>query len=83
MRNLRWTLGLTLLAIVITLTPFHAEGTDNQAQAAVEYLRPGYQPWFRSFFKPSEVTEKGLFTLQAACGAAVLGWCIARCRAAR
>jgi cobalt/nickel transport protein len=51
------------------------EGTDGQAQKAIEELSPGYQPWFSSVWTPpgSEI-ESLLFALQAALGSGIIGY---------
>lgn len=51
-------------------------GTDSAATSAIEQAHPDYQPWFRSVFEPSGEVESGLFALQAAVGAGVLGYVI-------
>jgi cobalt/nickel transport protein len=76
--------GLLLAAaVVIGAVPlfmgFHGKGSfagsDDQAAAAIEQIRPGYQPWFTPLWQPpsSEVASL-LFALQAAAGAGVLGY---------
>lgn len=81
--------GLIGLAIVIAAFPmffnFHDDssgeeafgGTDSGAEAVVEEQDPGYTPWFEPLVGelPGEV-ESGLFALQAALGAGVLGYVI-------
>jgi cobalt/nickel transport protein len=47
-------------------------GTDS---AAVERIdESDYKPWFSPLFEPSAETASGLFALQAALGAGVLGY---------
>lgn len=56
-------------------------GTDAAATEAIEAT--GYQPWFTHLFKPgSGEIESGLFALQAAIGAGVLGFVLGwyRCK---
>ena len=49
-------------------------GTDGQAMAAVATLNPDYQPWFDFIWEPPPEVASGLFALQAALGAGVLGY---------
>ena len=49
-------------------------GTDGQAMAAVATLSPDYQPWFDFIWEPPAEIASGLFALQAALGAGVLGY---------
>lgn len=52
------------------------EGTDAGAEAVVAEQAPDYEPWRESLVElPGEV-ESGLFALQAAIGAGVLGYVI-------
>jgi cobalamin biosynthesis protein CbiM/cobalt ECF transporter T component CbiQ len=51
-------------------------GSDEQALTAIQALRPDYRPIAKPMFKPSDVMEPLLFTLQAAIGIAVLVWAI-------
>lgn len=50
-------------------------GTDAAAESVVEEVNPDYQPWYDPIIGelPGEV-ESGLFALQAALGAGVLGY---------
>lgn len=52
-------------------------GTDAAAEGLVEEVNPEYDPWFDPLIGelPGEV-ESGLFALQAALGASVLGYAI-------
>lgn len=55
-------------------------GTDAAAAEAI--AATGYRPWFTSLFTPgSSEVESGLFALQAALGAGVLGYVIGWFRA--
>lgn len=49
-------------------------GTDGQAMEAVTALNPDYQPWFELPWEPPAEIASGLFALQAALGAGVLGY---------
>ena len=58
-------------------------GGDTQITQTVTALQQDYQPWFQSFFRPSELgIERYLFGFQAFLGtalaAAVLGWFVGR-----
>jgi|EndMetStandDraft_5_1072996.scaffolds.fasta_scaffold121881_3 cobalt/nickel transport protein len=57
-------------------------GTDDQAQAMIGRIRPGYQPWFNSIFDPGE-KEEWLFALQAAIGVGVFSYCLIKLHARR
>lgn len=52
-------------------------GTDDGAEAVVEEQDPDYEPWFDSIVGelPGEV-ESGLFALQAALGAGLVGYAL-------
>jgi cobalt/nickel transport protein len=75
---------LTLLPLMTIKTPVAGPdgeqaaiftGTDNQAEGVIQKLHPDYQPWFNSLLKPpSGEIESLLFALQAALGAAVIGY---------
>lgn len=59
-------------------------GADGQAQSAITENDPGYEPWFESLYTPpSKEIESGLFALQAALGAGVLGYCLGVVRTRR
>lgn len=50
-------------------------GSDGAAADAVTTTAPHYEPWFESVWAPgSAEVESGLFALQAALGAGVLGF---------
>lgn len=50
-------------------------GTDAQATEMIQQSHPGYEAWFEPLFEPgSSEVESGLFALQAALGAGVLGY---------
>ncbi|WP_151530235.1 MULTISPECIES: energy-coupling factor ABC transporter substrate-binding protein [Corynebacterium] len=82
------TIALILAAIFIAAFPMffnlgdkdaeeHFVGTDSSAETIVEEVDPGYEPWFEPLVGelPGEV-ESGLFALQAALGAGLLGYVI-------
>jgi len=50
-------------------------GTDSQATTEIQESDPDYTPWFDPWFEPgSGEIESGLFALQAATGAGILGY---------
>jgi cobalt/nickel transport protein len=53
-------------------------GTDSTAVSTVESNNPDYEPWFFPLYEPSGEVESGLFALQAAVGAGVLGYVLGR-----
>ncbi len=77
--------GLLALAAVLVAGSFligsHREGaefsgSDGQAMAAITERHPDYQPWFGFIWEPPPEVASGLFALQAALGAGVLGYCL-------
>ncbi|WP_241661116.1 energy-coupling factor ABC transporter substrate-binding protein [Thermomonospora catenispora] len=59
-------------------------GADGRAEAAIAENDPGYEPWFGPLYEPpSGEVESGLFALQAALGAGVLGYCLGVVRTRR
>lgn len=51
-------------------------GTDGYPSQRAEEL--GKEPWFEPFFEPAPEVESGLFALQAAIGAGLLGFALGR-----
>ena len=49
-------------------------GADGQAMEVVTALNPDYQPWFGFFWEAPPEIASGLFALQAALGAGLLGY---------
>ncbi len=49
-------------------------GADGQAMEAVATIQPDYQPWFGFVWEPPPEIASGLFALQAALGAGILGY---------
>ena len=50
-------------------------GADGQAESLVGELNPDYEPWLSPLIElPSGEVESGLFALQAAIGAGVIGY---------
>jgi cobalt/nickel transport protein len=78
-RTLWLALGTVALAVVPLFIGGEFSGTDDQATAAIEAAKPGYQPWFTPLWEPpSGEVESLLFALQAALGALVIGYVIGR-----
>jgi cobalt/nickel transport protein len=75
-------LGVVLLFVVplvMHVGTSEFAGTDSQATELIEESDPGYTPWFHSVFSPgSGEVESGLFAMQAAFGAGVLGYVLGR-----
>lgn len=75
-----WLLAMAVVLIVgSVLIGSHREeaefsGADGQAMAAIITLNPDYQPWFDFIWEPPPEIASGLFALQAALGAGVLGY---------
>lgn len=84
MQNTLLALGVVTLAVLplvlVTPGPDGAPifaGADDKATAAIESLRPGYEPWFEPIWTPpSGEIASLLFGLQAAIGAGALGYCL-------
>ncbi|RBY90349.1 energy-coupling factor ABC transporter substrate-binding protein [Blastococcus sp. TBT05-19] len=76
--------GLLVLAVIaLFAVPLLVDGGTSEyggTDAAVtEQLEAdGYTPWFDSLFSPAGEVESGLFALQAALGAGVLGYVLGR-----
>ncbi len=52
-------------------------GADGQAESLVGELNPDYEPWMAPLVElPSGEVESGLFALQAAIGAGVVGYAL-------
>ncbi|MCV2491017.1 energy-coupling factor ABC transporter substrate-binding protein [Geodermatophilus sp. YIM 151500] len=67
---------VALVAVPLVAASGDFGGTDGAATEAIE--AEGYTPWFDSVFSPSGEVESGLFALQAALGAGVLGYVLGR-----
>ena len=66
---------VALFAVPVLVVPGEYAGSDGQAGEAIEAT--GYQPWFSPVWEPpSGEIESGIFAMQAAAGAGVLGYCI-------
>ena len=78
-RNAVLLAAAALLAIVPLFMGFQGEeiftGSDDQAEATIQKIRPDYEPWFHPLWEPpSGEIESLLFALQAALGAGFLGY---------
>lgn len=59
-------------------------GADAQAEETVQEIAPSYEPWFSPLYEaPSAEIESGLFALQAAVGAGVVGYTLGVLRTRR
>lgn len=79
--NLLLVLAVVLLAclpVVLGMGDDKEEpfaGADAQAETAIAENDPDYEPWFSPLYEPpSGEIESGLFALQAAVGAGVVGY---------
>jgi cobalt/nickel transport protein len=73
-----WLLVLAVVALAALPVLFvqgEFGGADGLAEQAITDSHPDYEPWFSSLYEPpSGEIESGLFALQAAIGAGVLGY---------
>jgi cobalt/nickel transport protein len=79
MRNGILFIFVILLAIFPLLFLKNAEfgGADGQAKEAIIEVAPNYKPWFHAIWQPpSGEIESLLFSLQAAVGAIIIGYCL-------
>ncbi|HEX9016028.1 MAG TPA: energy-coupling factor ABC transporter substrate-binding protein [Chloroflexota bacterium] len=73
---------VAILVIVMALPLVLARGarfggTDDAGAEAVAAMVPGFQPWIEPLWRPpSSETESMLFALQAAAGAAIIGYVV-------
>lgn len=90
-KNLLVNLGLIAGVVVIFLVSFlmapRPSGPDDEAFAGTDAVvtqvieDEGYEPWLQPIFEPgSGEIESGLFALQAALGAGVLGYVLGNLR---
>lgn len=82
--------GLLVLAVVALVAVPLAMGSDTEfggadgvAAEAIEAADPGFAPWATPLFEPAAETASGLFALQAALGAGVLGYALGVARTRR
>lgn len=94
MRENRWVSPLILIAIVLIFAwsflaaPPAPEGEKafggTDAAVTTQLEDNGHEPWFAPIFEPgSGEIESGLFALQAALGAGVLGYALGNLRGRR
>lgn len=91
MRKAAVNLALLLAAVVVfmvalTLGGHRGDfgGTDAEATASIEAVDPSYRPWFQPLWtQPGGEVESGLFALQAAVGAGVVGFALGSLRERR
>ncbi|MGM7722946.1 energy-coupling factor ABC transporter substrate-binding protein [uncultured Metabacillus sp.] len=79
MKNIVLFLIVILLAIIPLFLQGDAEfgGADGKAEEMIGELAPSYEPWFKSIWEPpSGEIESLIFSLQAAIGAAFIGYVI-------
>lgn len=75
-----WLLGLAVALVVgSVLVGSRREGaefagSDGRAMETVAAIQPDYRPWFGFVWEPPAEIASGLFALQAALGAGVLGY---------
>lgn len=72
---------LLLAALPVVLVGGAFGGADGVAVERIDAT--GYVPWAAPLFEPSAETASGLFALQAALGAGVLGYVLGTYRARR
>lgn len=71
---------LIALALIIAGMPMFLlggaefEGTDAGAETVVAEQAPDYEPWFHPLAELPPEVESGLFALQAAIGAGIVGY---------
>jgi cobalt/nickel transport protein len=51
-------------------------GSDDQGADQIQEIDPTYTPWFESLWEPPAETASLLFAVQAAIGAAIIGYFI-------
>ena len=78
-RGIGWLVLALLVALGSALLGGRREGaqfagSDVRAMAVVNTVQPDYRPWVGFFWQPSPEIASGLFALQAALGAGVLGY---------
>lgn len=75
--------GLLLVAVLVVAASLwigsqrqgvEFAGTDGQAMMTIATIQPDYRPWFGFIWEPPPEIASGLFALQAALGAGILGY---------
>ncbi|MEN9353565.1 MAG: hypothetical protein RL318_890 [Fibrobacterota bacterium] len=88
-KNMLLAAGVVVLALTALLRVPAGKadvfgGTDDQAGAVIETLKPGYKPWFAPLWEPpSGEIESLLFGLQSAAGAGALFYALGYWRGRR
>lgn len=73
-----------IVALMIGTSNGEFVGTDSKANDEIAQSDPTYEPWFKPFWtQPGGEVESGLFALQAALGAGVLGFALGSFRERR
>jgi cobalt/nickel transport protein len=74
---------VALFAVPLLLDGGVSEYGGTDAAVTEDLEAGGYTPWFESLFSPAGEVESGLFALQAAVGAGVLGYVLGLLRGRR
>ena len=74
---------VALFAVPLLLDGGTSEFGGTDAAVTEQLEAGGYTPWFESVFSPAGEVESGLFALQAALGAGVLGYVLGLLRGRR
>lgn len=69
---------VALFAVPLLLDGGASEYGGTDAAVTEQLEADGYTPWFEPVLRPAAQVESGLFALQAAIGAGVLGYVIGR-----
>ena len=69
---------VALFAVPLLLDGGASEYVGTDATVAEQLEAEGFTPWIEPLFRPAGEVESGLFALQAALGAGVLGYVIGR-----
>lgn len=78
------TVLLFVITLKIGLSRGEFVGTDSAANDQIAKSAPDYKPWFEGFWtQPGGEVESGLFALQAALGAGLLGFVLGTYRERR